>query len=218
MEKRDLAPLTGALFVLLAIVGLAALAGGTPDGDASARKVVAFYTDNDVKEGVAAIVAGLSAVPLLFFAATVREKVRLALPNQSVLPGFAFGAGVVAAAGLLGAAAIHLALADHAGDVQPAAAQAMNAIDGYFIVPFAVGLVTLILASSLAALRSSLLPSWLGWVGVALFVGAFTPAAFFAVALSALWILVASVLLSLRSGRPIAEARSGAAAGFPPSR
>jgi hypothetical protein len=215
MNKRDMAPLSGALFVLLAIVGLAILAGSTPDGDAPAKQIVSYYTDNSAREGAAAIVAGLSAVPLLLFAATVGEKMRVALPNRSVLPSFAFGAGVVAAAGLLGSIAIHLALADRAGDVQPTAAQAMNAIDGFYIVPFAVGLVTLILASSLAALGSSLLPSWLGWIGVALFAGAFTPAAFFAVLLSAPWIAAASILLYLRSRPATAQAPSGATASMP---
>jgi hypothetical protein len=200
MKKRDLAPLSGAVFVVIAFVALAVLGGSTPEGDASARKVVSFYSDNDTKEGVAAFVFALSAVPLLFFAATLREKARIALPDGSVLPAFAFAAGIAAAGGLLGAAAIHLALSDYAGDVQPAAAQAMNAIDGYFIVPFALGVVTMVLAGSLATLKSALLPRWLGWVGVVLFVIALTPAAFFAVVLAALWLLVVSVLLYLRSG------------------
>jgi hypothetical protein len=199
MRKRDLAPLSGALFVVLLIVGFVGLAGNTPAGDAAAGKV-SYYTDNDTQQGVAAIIGALSAVPLVLFAASLRERLRLALPDRSVLPGFAFGAGVVAAAGLLGSAAVHLALSDHAGDVQPAAAQAMNAIDGYAIVPFAVGLVTMVLATSVAAIRGAPLPTWLGWAGVALFVGSFTPVAFFAVVLAGIWILAASVVLYLRSG------------------
>jgi hypothetical protein len=200
MEKRDLAPLTGVLFVVLAFVALAVLGGSTPDGDASARKVVSFYTDNDAKEGAAALLFAVSAVPMLCFGASVYRRTRAALAEGSVLPALGFGASVMAATGIVGAAAIHLTLSDYAGDLQPGSVQAINAIDGYFIVPFAVGLVTLVLALGVAAVRSELLPTWLGWVGVILFVVAFTPAAFFAVVLSALWTLSASVLLYLRSG------------------
>src|SRR3954469_12272065 len=202
MKKRDFAPLSGALFVVLVIVAFVVLAGETPEPDASARKVVSFYTDNDTTQIIAAFGVALSTVPLLLFAATLRERARAALPDGSLLPGFAFAAGVVTAGGFLAAAAIHFALADLADEIRPAAAQALNAIDGAMFIPFAVGVATLVLATSLTALRSALLPSWLGWVGVPLFVVCWTPIAFFAFALSGIWILVASVVL-YRRGRPV---------------
>jgi hypothetical protein len=198
MERRDPAPLTGALFVVLVLVAFIALGGETPEGDASARKVVSFYSDNETKEIIASVVLALSTVPLVYFASLLREKFGAAMPGRSALPGFAFAAGVVAAGGFLAAAGIHFALADYAEDIRPAAAQAINAIDGDFFLPFSTGVVTLVLASSLAARRSKVLPSWLAWVGIVLFVVAFTPAGFFAFGLSGIWIIWVSILLYLR--------------------
>lgn len=137
-------------------------------------KVVSFYKDNETKEIIASAVLAVSTIPLLFFSAMLRERFRDALSGRSALPSFAFGAGVMAAAGFLAAAGLHLALADYAGDVQPAAAQAMNAIDADFFLPFSTGVAALVFATSLLAIRTRLLPPWLGWVGILLFIVFFT--------------------------------------------
>jgi hypothetical protein len=204
MEKRDRRALTGALFVVLVLVAFFGLGGNTPEGDDSARKVVSYYADHETKEIIAALVLALSAVALLFFSATLRDRFRAVLPGRSVLPDFAFGAGVVAAGGFLAAAALHFALADYATDVQPAAAQAMNAIDSDFFLPFTTGLAALVLASSLTAIRTKVLSPWLGWVGIVLFIVFFTPVGFVAFGLSGIWIIVASVLLYLRGEAAVA--------------
>ena len=198
MQKRDIGALTGALFVVLVLVAFIPLGGNTPDGDASARKVVSFYSDNDTREIFAAVVLALSAVPLLYFTAILRDRLRTALPDRSVIPAFALGGGVLAAGGFVTAATLHFALADYAGDIQPAAAQAINALDGDFFLPFTTGLGVLVLASSVGAIRAGILPKWLGWVGVVLFVVFFTPAGFIAFGLSGIWIIVGSILFYLR--------------------
>jgi hypothetical protein len=213
MEKRDPRALTGALFVVLVLVAFIGLGGDTPDGDASARKVVSFYSDNETKELIAAVVLSLGSVSLLFFSSTLRDRFRAAVIGPSALPGFAFGAGVLAAGGFLAAAGVHFALADYAEDVQPAAAQALNALDSDFFLPFATGVAALVLASSLLAIRTKLLPPWLGWVGIVLFVVSFTPVGFIGFGLSGIWIIVASVLLYLRGETAtVASAATGSGA------
>jgi hypothetical protein len=213
MEKRDLRALTGALFVVLVIVAFIPLGGDTPSGDDSARKVVSFYSDNDTREIIAAVVLALSTVSLLYFSAMLRDRFRAALPGPSVLPAFAFGAGVVTAGGFLAAAGIHFALADYAEDIQPAAAQALNALDSDFFLPFSTGLAALVLASSLVAIRTKLLPTWLGWVGIVMFIVSFTPAGFISFGLGGIWIIIASILLYLRGETAaVAPAASGPAA------
>jgi hypothetical protein len=203
--KRDLAPLTGALFVVLVIVAFFAIAGNTPDGDASARKVVSYFDDNENKEIIASVVLALSTVPLLFFSGILRERLRAALPGRSVLPTVAFAGGVVTAAGFVVAATLHFALADYASDIQPAAAQAINAIDNDFFLPFTTGLAVLLLATSLVVVRAKVvLPVWLGWVGIVLFVVFFTPAGFVAFGLSGIWVIVASVILYQRGETGVA--------------
>jgi hypothetical protein len=198
MTKRDPRALTGALFVVLVLVAFIPLGGDTPDGDASAQKVVSFYTDNDTREIIAAAVLSLGAVALLYFSAVVRERFRAVAPGGSALATFALAAGVVASGGFLAAAGLHFALADYAGDIRPAAAQALNAIDSDFFLPFSSGIAALVLAISLLAIRTRALAPWLGWVGVVLFVVSFTPVGFVAFGLAGIWIIVVSVLLYLR--------------------
>jgi hypothetical protein len=205
-KKRDLGPLTGALFVVLVLVAFIGLGGETPEGDESARKVVEFYSDHETKEILAALVLAISSVPLLWFSSMLREKLTAALPGRSALPTFAFAGGVIAAGGFLVAATLHFALADYGGDIQPAAAQAINAIDSDFFLPFTSGLAILVFATSLITIRTRLLPVWLGWVGVVLFVIFFTPAGFVAFGLSGIWIIVISILFYLR-GDSVAPAR-----------
>ena len=207
MAKRDSRSLTGVLFVVLVLVAFIPLGGDTPDGDAPAREVVSFYTDNDTREIIASVVLALSAVALLFFAATVRDRFRAVASAGSALPSFALGAGAVAAGGFLAAAGLHFTLADYAGDILPAAAQALNAIDSDFFIPFSAGIAALVLAISLLAIRTRLLPPWLGWVGVVLFIVSFTPVGFVAFGLSGIWIIVASVMLYLRGETPAVAPR-----------
>ena len=74
-QKRNLAPLTGALFVLLTVIAFFAIGGSTPpEGDDSAQKVVSFYSDHETKEIIAAVVLALGAVALIFFAATLKQR------------------------------------------------------------------------------------------------------------------------------------------------
>ena len=202
-QKRNLAPLTGALFVVLTLIAFFAIGGSTPEGDDSAQKVVSFYSDHETKEIIAAVVLSLGAVALIFFAATLKQRLEVAGPDRGILPTVALGAGIIAAGGFLTAATLHFALADYAGDVDPSAAQAINAIDSDFFLPFAMGLATLILATSLWLLKNrSLLPTWLGWLGIIIFVISFTPAGFIGFGLAGIWIVVVSILLYLRDETP----------------
>jgi len=205
MDKRNITPLAGALFVVVVIVTFGAVWGDTPPGDASGPEVISYYQDNGTTGMVAAVMLALSAVPLLVFASAVRERLQATLREGSVLPGVAFGAGIVGAAGFTAAASAHFAVADYADELQPAAAQAVNTIDADLFLAFSTGIVTLVLALSVAALRSTVLPRWAGWAGIVLFVLAFSPAGAVGVPLCVLWILMASILL-YRSGPGSANA------------
>ena len=214
MDKRNLTPLAGALFVVFVIVTFGAVWGDTPPGDASGSEVISYYQDNGTTGMVAAVMLALSAVPLLVFASAVRERLQATLREGSVLPGVAFGAGIVGAAGFTAAASAHFAVADYADELQPAAAQAVNTIDADLFLAFSTGIVTLVLALSVAALRSAVLPRWAGWAGIVLFVLSFSPAGAVGVPLCLLWILMASILLYRNgpgSAKPVVQVNHAAA-------
>jgi hypothetical protein len=114
-----------------------------------------------------------------------------------VLSAAAFGGGIVAAGGFGTAAAIHFALTEFANSdgITPGAVQALNALDVNFFFPFGIGIAALVLATGVAALRTRVIPVWLAWVAVAIFVVTFTPIGFVGFLASGLWILVVSILL-----------------------
>ena len=204
-RARDVVALTGALSVFLIIASFVVW-GNTPKGDASGAAVFAHYTENRTQGLIAAAMLAVSAIPLVAFAASLRERATALMPD-SMLPSFAFGAGIVAAAGFIGAAGIHLALSDYGRDIDPAAAQALNTLDADSFVLFTAGLSALVLAGSLIALRSRLVSPWLGWAGIIVAIAIFTPIGFFASCAAGAWIIATSIILYLR-GQPARELSS----------
>jgi len=191
---QRLAPLTGVLFVVLVFVSFF-VQGEPPSADEGPRKVAEWYIDHEGQTIFGALLAGLGAVALLFFAATVRRAMRRGEQAMGVLSMAALAGGAVAATGIATDSALRFALADQADDISPVAVQALHGFWEAFFFPMVVGLGTLILALSLAALRTRLIPIWLAWIGIVLFVVFFTPAGFVAFLASALWTIAVSVLL-----------------------
>ena len=72
-----LAPLTGVIAVVLAVVAVMIFAGGDPpDSDAPADEVVAFYTDEDSSQIATSILSAYAALFLVFFAGALRVALR----------------------------------------------------------------------------------------------------------------------------------------------
>jgi hypothetical protein len=199
MPERSLArfaPLTGAAFVVLTAIAFI-VAGEPPDFDAPASEVIEFYRDHEGANVFGSVLLGLTSVLLIFFSASVRRALRRSEDGSGVLSAAAFGSGIVAATGFATGAAIHFALTEFANSdgITPGAVQALNALDVNFFFPFGVGIAALVLATGLAALRTRVIPIWLAWVAVVLFVVSFTPIGFVGFLLSGLWIIVVSILL-----------------------
>lgn len=153
MQKRDLIALTGRVVVVLLVAGFL-IGGDTPDGDASGAKVIAYYNDHETANAIAIVAIAISTLPLLAFAATFSARVRDGLPSRSILPNFVLLAGVLLAARLFTAGAIHVAITDLGDEVRPAAAQALNALDNDSWIAFVGPAAIFVLAGSLAAIRT----------------------------------------------------------------
>jgi hypothetical protein len=201
---QRLVPLTGVLFVVLVVASFL-IEGETPDTDARPREVVEYYTDHEGQVIVGAILACVGAVSLVFFAAVVRRALRRGEQGIGVLSVAALGGGIVAATGFATDASLRFALADTADDIQPGGVQTLHVLYSDFFLPMVTGIAVLILAVSLAALRTRVIPTWLAWIGFLIFVLFFTPAGFVAFLVSALWIAVVSVLLWRNEPAPAAS-------------
>jgi hypothetical protein len=211
MESRGLqrfAPLTGVVFVALIVLAII-IGGETPDNDDSRQAIVDFWSENDDAQIWSNIIGAWATVFFLWFAASLRSALRRGEEGPARLSTLSFGGAVVAAVGLLSALSLNFAVADSVGDVPASVTQTLTVLSNGFFFPIAAGYALFFLAVGLLALRTGMLPVWLGWVTVALGIVCLTPVGFFALLLGLVWILIVSVLLYRREIGP-AERRTPA--------
>jgi hypothetical protein len=201
-----LAPLSGVVFVVIAVL-VFAIGGSTPGDHDSALKVASFYQKHHDKQMILAFILTISVPFLLFFVTALRNDLARA-GGTGQLANLAFAGGVLAAAGFTILATVHLALADAGDSVKTlGTTQTLNVLDNNDYLPVGTGVAVLVLGAGLAAVRHGGLPKWLGWVGIVLGVLSFTPVGFFGFLLAGVWIVVASILLT--------QARQSAVAATP---
>ncbi len=197
-RMRWLVPLTGLLFVVLAVVG--SLIGGEPkDAGNPAQEIVDHYVDNKGSIIFGAALVGLACVALVFFASYLRTVLRRAEGEGGMLSPLILVGAAMMAVGLAIDVTILFAIAEAADDIEPASVQALQALWDNDFMPIAMGMVVFILSSGIAIVRYGTLPKWLGWVAILLAVVGITPAGFIAFLAGGLWIAIVSVMLALRA-------------------
>jgi hypothetical protein len=205
MKSPRFAPLTGAIFVVLLVIGFIPLGGNTPDTDASAAKIISFYNDHQTKEILAIVVVALAALFLAFFAVAIRDYLR-DTGGGEFWPTVALVGAALAVAGLFVAGGMHFALVDganlsHNRTLSPDAMVALNTLDNDNFIAFSAPLGIMLFGAAGAVLKGgAALPKWMAWVALVLGICFFTPVGFFAFGLTGMWIIVASVLMYRRSG------------------
>lgn len=173
------------------------VSGETPDFDDSGEEVISFYTDNEGSQFAAAILGAYGALFLIFFASVLRATLRRDEDGPGVLSTISFAGALLLAVGGLMFSGFTFTLADLAGeDPDPGAMQALNALNGNFFIPLAVGVGAFLIGSGLAIVRGTALPTWLGWAGLVIGVLAVTPIGFFAFLVALLWVFVTSILMA----------------------
>jgi hypothetical protein len=198
MKKDWLVPLSGAIFVVLVIVGFL-IGDEPPDANDPVQEIVDFYVDNKDSIEVGAFLVSLGVVFFIFFANYLRSLFRETAASATILVGasiFAVGAALDTT--------ILVATAESADDIEPTSVQTLQALWDNDFIPIAVGLAVFLLSLAISILRTAVLPRWLGWVVLVLALLALTPAGFFAFPLGGLLVLVLSVWLTLRARRAAA--------------
>lgn len=198
-------PLSGVAYAVLFLVGI--LAGGEGAGD-SPEEHVAYYSDagNRAKEFAIFFLLVAAGLAFLWFLAGLRGILVRAEGEVARWTALAYGAGIASTALFLGAAALFVAPAGSAGEesfrqVDPSAANIVgNAGYAMFVCSIMVAGM-LVLATSIVAMRTLVLPRWLGIAGFVvaplLLLAVFFVPAFLWLA----WVLAVSVVLILRTAR-----------------
>jgi hypothetical protein len=203
------APWTGIVAAVLAIASIIVGGTDTPSVDASAREVADYWDDG--AQIVSALLGGVAAIFVAFFAATLRSRLRAAgsLASLSLVGGALFALGL----GIFGG--ISFTLADLAGSdnqIDPGALQALNALNEDFFLPAVIGLCVFYVGTGLAILASGALPRWWGWVtfglGVLCVLG---PGGIIALFAGIPWLVVTAILL-MQAGSSVPG--GGAGSGY----
>jgi hypothetical protein len=208
MTTRKLLPLSGTISVLL--IALAFVIGGsTPDPDASAAKVLSFYSAHDAREIAVALVLAASVPFLVFFAVALATALWPREPAvRPVWELVLVGGSVLAGGAILIAAAVHFALADSADHL---AASVLNVVDGDGWVAWNAGIGVMMFGAA-GSLLSRAGSRRLAWTALPLGILLFIPFAdFFALLASGLWIVATSVVFTRRASAPAYTAAPGVA-------
>lgn len=213
--------LGGIAFTVLAVIGAIFLYDG-PQASSPA-KMTAWYSSsaNRTHVNIGWVLAGLAFLCLIWFVASVRERVataeRAAAPGGSFLATLvAIGGTVFVAAGIcqIGIADGIKAMSDDTYQHQVYGGLVHAAGDASYVIlaGSGVAMASMIFAIALAIFSFGLLPRWVGWFGVVAGVAAIFSLFFFTMLVWLLWIAVVSVMLYRRAPASVTAGKALAAA------
>ena len=201
-NKEWLVPLTGLLFAVLLIASFI-VQGDPKAADHPANEIRQWYLDNKDAAEASAFIGMVAAGALIFFGAYLRKVLDGAGPMLSILP--LIGLTIVAVGGAIDGLLLFGA-AEAADDVPAASLQTIQAIWDNDFLPLVLGVLVFSWSVGLAILRTGALPKWLGWWGIVAGVTTLAgPIGFVGAILTGIWIIVASIVLSMRARRPATE-------------
>jgi hypothetical protein len=207
-----LAPLAGAAYALLTIVGDLTI-GKFPDSGTPVSDLAAFYGAHHARVSGGGMVLAWASVFLAVFGCALWSRARAAGAFPAVAAAVLVGTGVAVAADLA-AASVYWSLGHLSteGGVTPAALQAWHIAGSEGGLGGGVAILLFSVAATGFVSRS--VPRWLAWPALALGLLQISPIGFAASMLFLLWMLVASVYMT---ARPL-PALPGPGQGDAPSR
>jgi len=211
--QRKLFLSSGILFVALVVIAVVGVGGSTPGTDASADKLASFYSDNDVRQGIASFLLAASAPFIVFFGIGLATALAPREVGGLTAWGYVLLTGTILVAGsALVVAFTHFALANGGDeDISGVALQALNSLDGNNWMLFNPALGVMMLGAA-GVVLSTVEHRWLGWIALVLGIALFVPFAdFFALLGTLLWIALTSIVLGRRSPAAAYVPATGAA-------
>src|SRR5881394_1612585 len=201
------AALSGAVYVLLFVVGTIVLFSGAKGGDDPPATVIKWYSDSGHRDRVnfGWILIGLSIFFLLWFIAALRRAVNAGDPDGILTSVVTIGGSIYAALALV-AVALNDGIRTMSDDtfqhrVYPELIHAADEAGWVIHASGAAGLAAMIIAASYAFMSRGTWPKWAGWLGMVIGVLSLAAIVFFPQFLFLLWILVVSVVMFLRPAK-----------------
>lgn len=196
-SKEWLVPLiTGLGFAVILIISFI-VSGQPKDADHSPAEIANWYSDHKDSAEIGSFIGIIAGALLICFGAYLRKVFEPAGPVLSTLPLIAV---TIVAIGAAVDGMLIFAAAEAVDDIPATSIQTIQAIWDNDFLPFLLGVLLFNWSVGLAVLRSDALPKWLGWWGI--FFGVVSlagPIGFFGAPGAALWIIIASIVLSMRA-------------------
>jgi hypothetical protein len=202
------APLGGALYVVLFVIGVITLYSGTAGGDDAPAKVIRYWSDSGHRnrENIAWVLIGLGVFFLVWFIAALRRAVA-ERDDEGVLTTLVTIGGGIYASLAFTAASLEVGIRTMSDDtyqhrVYPELIHMADDAGWVIHAAGAAGMSLMIIAASIAFMRGTW-PRWAGWLGVIVGVLTLASIIFFPQFLFLAWVLVVSLLMFLRPDRYI---------------
>jgi hypothetical protein len=201
-RQSKLAPLTGVLFAVLAVVAVFTNNSETPEASASTAKVVAYYVVHRSEVETSAILFGLAFLVLVLFAGALRSYLRRT-PAAEGLGTLVLAGAILMAAGALTGTGLEYGIAHNLHDLSPETAKTLNFISNELFLPVLAGGFVFGICAGLAILRGAGLPKWLGWVAIVIGIATLIPPSSFPALIAfVIWSVIVSILMYQRLGTP----------------
>lgn len=187
-------PLTGAVAGILLIVAFFA-GGNTPNANASPASVISYFARNGSTAKALALIGAFAMIFFVFFAVALASRMRgsTAWLANGTVAGAAFGA-----VGVVALFSVQYVLGDNARYLNAGSASSLNLLSNDLFLPAAAGMCVFGIVGGLAVVASKVLPRWMGWVLVVIGACCASPLLFFALLVTAAWMLVAGIWLAVR--------------------
>ena len=196
-SKTWLAPATGIVFVALIITGFI-VGGEPPDATHSPAKISQYYLDHQGRIEAGVMILSLAVIFLVFFASHLKSVLDRGEGETGLLSRAMLAGIIIFTVGGATDGTLLFAMAESADNIDPTQLQTLQAVWDNDFIPFAIGTELFVFGAGLSIVLHKSLPTWLGWVAIALGVIGVTPVGFAASMGAAVWILIVSVLLLLR--------------------
>jgi hypothetical protein len=200
------ASLGGVLYVVLFVIGVIVMFDGEPDSDASPAQVIVYYSSSSHRDkiNIGWIIAGLGVFFFLWFLAALRQAIRRLEGGDGFLTALTTIGGAIYATLAFAALALNAGIRTMSDDtfhhtVYPGLIHAADDASYMMHATGGAGASAMIFAATIAGMRARAIPGWAGWLGILAGLLALFSIIFFPQAAIAIWILVVSGAMFIRS-------------------